>query len=163
LNPNFPAFKKELSTPFAFSLFQLSQLPTAFFCGLRLKELSEEHATITVRYKWFNRNPFRSMYFAVMQMAGEVSTGILAMSALHKRNPSVSMLLVRNEGSYFKKAVGKISFTCNDGKMINEAVEKVVTTGAATTCACTSTGINEQGEVVAAFVFTWSFKARTSK
>ena len=100
------------------------------------------------------------MYFAVLAMAGEVSTGILAMGYLYRRTPSVSMLLIKNEGEFFKKAVGKIVFTCNDGEAINAAVEQAIATGEATSFACTATGKNESGEVVAKFIYTWSFKAR---
>jgi hypothetical protein len=141
-------------------MFLLSKLPVAFVCGLRLAKMESSTASISVRYSWFNQNPFRSMYFAIMSMAGEVSTGILSMAALYKRDPSVSMLLVKTEGEFYKKAVGKIVFTCNDGEKINDAVEQAMTSAGGITCACTSTGINESGDVVASFVFTWSFKAR---
>lgn len=100
------------------------------------------------------------MYFAVLAMAGEVSTGILAMGYLYKRNPSISMLLVKTEGEFFKKAVGKIVFTCADGHALNEVINQAVRTGEATTYPCKTIGVNEAGEVVASFVFTWSFKAR---
>ena len=100
------------------------------------------------------------MYFAVLAMAGEVSTGILAMGYLYRPKPSVSMLLVKNEGEFFKKATGKIVFTCNDGEAINAAVEQAIATGEATSFACTAMGKNESGEVVAKFIYTWSFKAR---
>ncbi len=103
------------------------------------------------------------MYFAVLAMAGEVSTGILAMGYLYNRNPSVSMLLVKTEGEFFKKAIGNIVFTCNDGEAINHAIDQAIAEGKGTSYACTSTGVNESGKVVATFIFTWSFKARKSK
>jgi hypothetical protein len=71
------------------------------------------------------------------------------------------MLVVKNEGHYYKKAVGKILFTCNDGKAVSAAVENAIATGEGTTFNCHTTGTNEAGEVVAEFYFTWSFKART--
>jgi hypothetical protein len=163
LNTHFHGFKKRLASPFAFRLFLLRKLPVAYVCGLRLVKLEPSSAATSVSYSWFNQNPFRSMYFAVMSMAAEVSTGILAMAALYKRNPSVSMLLVKTEGEFYKKAIGKIIFLCEDGEKINAAVEDAVTTGQATTIACKSVGTNEQGEVVASFLFTWSFKARSSR
>jgi len=163
LNHHFRQFKKQLASPFSFRAFLFAKLPVAFFCGLRLQHLDEQAAAISVRFKWFNQNPFRSMYFAVLAMAGEVSTGILAMGALYKRDPSVSMLLIKTEGEFYKKAVGKIVFTCSDGRQINDAVEEAIATAAATTCACTSVGTNETGEVVARFVYVWSFKARSKQ
>ena len=138
----------------------LKKLPSAWFAGLKVEELSEQKAVISVRYSWFNQNPFRSVYVGILSMASEVSTGILCMGALYNRKPSVSMLVVKNEGHYYKKAIGKILFTCNDGIAINEAVERSVLTGEGITINCHTTGTNEAGEIVAEFWFTWSFKAK---
>lgn len=160
LNPNFNNFKNRLASPFSFRLFLLTKLPSAYFAGLRLKRLEAEEAVISVAYKWFNKNPFRSLYFAILAMAAEASTGILCMSALYKRQPSVSMLIVKIEGSFFKKAVGEISFTCTDGLKIQQTVEDAIASGESVSVTCRSIGKNKSGENVAEFFCTWSFKAR---
>lgn len=160
LTSNFPIFKKQLGNSFAFRMFLLTKVPAAFFAGVKLEKLEMEEAAISVAYKWFNKNPFRSVYFAVLLMAGEISTGILCMAYLYKRNPGVSMLLIHNESNFFKKATGKIIFMCSDGALINEAVDKAIATGEATTVRCLSLGRNEQQETVAELYFTWSFKTR---
>ena len=69
-------------------------------------------------------------------------------------------VIVKNEGAFYKKAVGKIMFSCKDGDKINEAVEQAIATGESVTVDCKTTGTNDQNEVVAEFNFTWSFKAR---
>ena len=107
-NPHFKEFINRLANPLKFKIFMLTQLPSAWFAGLKIEKLNEQEAIISVRYKWFNRNPFRSIYVAVLSMPSEVSTGILCMGALYKRTPAVSMLVVKNEGAYYKKAIGKI-------------------------------------------------------
>lgn len=141
-------------------MFLLRKLPVAFFAGVQLVRLETEEAAVSVSYKWFNKNPFHSVYFAVLLMAGEISTGILCMAYLYKRNPGVSMLLIQNESNFYKKATGKITFTCTDGTLINEAADKAAATGEATTVRCRSVGKNKQQETVAEFYFTWSFKTR---
>lgn len=141
-------------------MFLLTKLPSAYFAGLKLKKLEVEEANISVRYKWFNKNPFGSLYFAVLSMAAEASTGVLCMAALYKRNPSVSMLIVKIEGNFVKKAVGEISFMCADGLKIQQAVEEAITTGESQMVSCKSTGVNEAGDCVAEFFCTWSFRAR---
>ncbi len=160
MNPNFQHFKKQITNQFKFRLFMLTKLPSAWLAGIKIESFTEEVASISVRYKWFNKNPFNSIYVGVLSMPSEVSTGILCMGALYNRKPAVSMLVVSNEGYYFKKATGKITFTCNDGVAINEAVESAIATGQGTTVKCHTTGMNEQNEMVAEFYFTWSFKAR---
>lgn len=160
MSSNFSLFKKHSGNSFAFRMFLLTQVPAAFFAGVKLEKLEMEEAVVTVSYKWFNKNPFRSVYFAVLLMAGEISTGILCMAYLYKRNPGVSMLLIQNESNFYKKATGKIIFTCTDGTLINEAADKAAAAGEATTVRCRCLGKNEQEETVAELYFTWSFKTR---
>jgi hypothetical protein len=45
-------------------------------------------------------------------MAAEMSTGALAMAYLYKIDPPVSMLVVKVESEYFKKATGRTNFVC---------------------------------------------------
>lgn len=160
MNVNFIHFKKQLTSPVAFNLFLLTKLPSAFFAGLKIQALSEKVAVISVRQKWFNKNPFHSIYFGMLAMAAEVSTGILCIGNLYKRKPAVSMLVVKNEGFFYKKATGKILFLCEDGDKVIAAVEQSIQSGEGTTVTCNSKGTNEAGELVAEFNFTWSFKAK---
>lgn len=70
------------------------------------------------------------------------------------------MLVVQNEGFFYKKATGQIIFTCKDGSRVYAAIEQAIKTGEGTTVTCNSKGTNEAGEIVAEFNFTWSFKVR---
>ncbi len=163
MNPRYNQFKKIITSPLAFRWFMLTQLPTAFFAGLRVAALNDTQAVIRVKQKWFNKNPFRSIYFAVLSMAAEISTGVAGLGAIYKRSPGVSMLVTATEGKFYKKATGTILFTCADVAAVHAAVDHAVATGQPVTVVCHSTGKNEQEEMVAEFWFTWSFKARTAK
>ncbi len=100
------------------------------------------------------------MYFAVMNMAAELSTGVLCMGNIVGQEPAISMLVVKTESVYHKKAVGKISFTCKDGKTIAKAVEQTRETGESYQLRCYSVATNQSGEVVGEFWITWSLKAK---
>ena len=156
-------FFRLIRSPFKVRLFLLSSLPSAFFSGLRIPESDEQHCVVTVRYRWFTKNPFRSTYFACLGMAAEMSTGVLAMAQLYKRKPRVSMLVVQAESAYFKKAVGTTRFLCTDGAAIKAAVDQAIATGEATTIKAHSIGTNAAGETVAEFFITWSFKVVGAK
>jgi hypothetical protein len=93
-------------------------------------------------------------------MAAEMSTGALCLAHLYKRTPSVSMLVVRVESEYFKKATSRTTFTCEDGALIKEAIEQAVTTREARTARTRSVGKSSDGAIVAEFFITWSFKPR---
>ncbi|ULQ52850.1 DUF4442 domain-containing protein [Flavihumibacter fluvii] len=148
--------------PVKFRLFLLTKLPSAYFSGVRVKSISESSCEVVVPYKWFSKNPFRSTYFACLSMAAEMSTGVLAMANTYKRKPAVSMLVTAVSSSYFKKASGITIFTCEDGPAIAATIEKAVTSGEGQTIIAKSVGRNSQGEVVAEFLITWSFKSKKS-
>lgn len=162
MNPSFDIFRRQISNPVKFRLFLLQRLPSAFFSGLRIRSFDVHQSQIGVRYSWFSQNPFRSMYFAVQAMAAEMSTGILGFAQIYRRQPSVSMLVLKVEGSFSKKATGMITFTCNDGDKITEAVERAIATGEPQTLICQSVGKNQEQETVATFFVTWTFKSKQS-
>ena len=93
-------------------------------------------------------------------MAAEMSTGMLALSNVYKRIPAISTLVTKMEAVYFKKATGTTFFTCEDGNEIALAIDEAVSTGEAKKIIAKSTGIDKNGELVAEFLFTWSFKAK---
>jgi hypothetical protein len=160
MNPHTSTFIKLLKHPVKFRMFLFSKLPSAYFAGLRIKEADEKHCAVTVPYKWFSKNPFRSTYFACLSMAAEMSTGALAMAHLYKINPPVSMLVVKVESEYFKKATGLTIFVCEDGEQIQRAIEESIATGDARIVRAKSVGRNKNDEVIAEFFITWSFKRK---
>jgi hypothetical protein len=149
------AFFSKMTHPVKFPLFLLAKLPAAYFAGLRVVAADEDSCTVSVPYKWFTQNPFRSTYFACLSMAAELSTGALAMAAIHGQRPGFSMLITAMEARFLKKATGKTYFTCAAGEAIREVVERARSTGAGEELPVRSTGRNAAGEIVAEFVFTW--------
>ena len=154
-------FLNLINNRFKFNLFLFSKLPSAFFSGVRVKAIDETKAVVSVPYKWFSQNPFRSTYFACLAMAAEMTTGVPGLMNIYKRKPGVSMLVVKLEALYFKKAISRTYFTCADVNKIEQAVEKAIATGVAQTVVATSTGNDKEGNKIAEFYITWSFKAKT--
>jgi hypothetical protein len=163
MNPNIPAYIKLMKNPFKQRIFLFTKLPAAYLAGVRVRELDAKTCKVTVPYKWLSQNPFRSTYFACLSMAAEMSTGALAMAHLYKINPPVSMLVVKVDSEYFKKAIGRTSFVCEDGELFHKAIEETIATGEARIVKAKSIGKNKEGEVVAEFYVTWSFKAKNKK
>lgn len=136
------------------------KLPIAKIAGLKLHSFGQERAQILVRLGWLNQNPFKSMFWAVQGMAAELSTGVLCMSKIKESNQKVSMLVVSMKAEFTKKAVGKIVFTCEQGKELDEILKKAIATKEAQVLNMKSIGIDEAGDKVSEFYFTWSFKAK---
>jgi hypothetical protein len=162
MNPNFKKFSALISSPIQFRFFLFQKLPAAFFAGLRIHYFDDQKCVVRIRYSWFSQNPFKSIYFAVEAMAAEMCSGMLAFGQVHKRNPKISMLVVKMEVNFIKKATGTILFTCEDGALIQAAINESIETGEGKTIVCMSKGKNSANETVAEFLITWSFKAKTS-
>ncbi|MEJ7627734.1 MAG: thioesterase [Ferruginibacter sp.] len=154
------SFIRVVQHPFKYRLFLLSKLPAAFFSGLKVKYADETKAVVTVPYKWFTTNPFRSTYFACLSMAAEMSTGLLAMAHTYKQEPAISMLIIKSEANYIKKATGFTTFTCEDGMSIKHIIQEAMASGKSTTIIARSVGKDREGAVIAEFAFTWSFKTK---
>jgi len=140
--------------------FLFVKLPSAYWSGVRVKAISATSCTATVRHRWINQNPFKSMYFAVQAMAAELTTGALVMYHIKKSGKKISMLVANNKGNFSKKARGRITFVCNDGYLIEEAINTAIATGEGQTFWMTSIGKDEAGDQVSQMEFEWSIKVK---
>ena len=148
-------------TPKKLNTFLLFKLPSAFFCGVRTKSLTNEICIVSVKHRWINQNPFNSMFWAVQGMAAELSTGALVMSKIKESGKNISMLVLNNKASFTKKATGRITFECHDGLLIDDAIKKTIETGEGQTIWMKSIGRNEQGVEVSSFNFEWTLKLKS--
>jgi hypothetical protein len=73
------------------------------------------------------------------------------------------MLVIKTEGEYFKKAIDKTTFVCEDGLQIRKSIEDAIQSGDGRTIRAMTIGKNKAGEIVAEFFITWSFKAKKEK
>jgi hypothetical protein len=151
---------RQVTSPFLFRLFSLKELPMLFLAGIRVKELTREHCITTIKYSYLTKNPFRSVYFACLGMAAELSSGVIAMMYVKGAKPGVSMLVTGTKAEFTKKATGRIRFTCKDGKKIEDAIASTQKSGEGVITEVRSVGVDEAGDIVASFVFTWSFKRK---
>jgi hypothetical protein len=147
-------------TPRKLNLFTLFKLPSAFFSGVRTKSIDAQKCVVVVKHRWINQNPFKSMFWAVQGMAAELSTGALIMMKIQALNKNVSMLVTKNNASFSKKAKGVITFTCDQGILVDEALEKAFATGEGQTLILTAKGIDLAGDEVSSFDFEWSLKLK---
>ncbi len=94
-------------------------------------------------------------------MAAEMSTGILAMTHCYQQEPGISMLVVKTEGVFLKKAKSITLFTCEDGSLIEMTVKEAMSSGKSQSVVCRSVGTDESGDIIAEFTITWSFRVKT--
>lgn len=149
-------------SPFKMKLFMLQNLPMGLIAGLKVEKIDDNGSEVTVPFKYVNKNPFKSMYFAVMSMAAELSSGILAIVEVSNAEKPVSMLVLNMEASFTKKAKSKITFTCDAAAQIRTTIQRSIETGEGQTIDVGSQGVDKEGDVVAEFKFKWTFKPKSS-
>ena len=146
--------------PSNINTFLFAKLPSAWICGVRVKSIYDESCVVSVKHRWINQNPFKSMYFAVQCMAAELSTGALVMKSIKESNLKISMLVVNVSSEYYKKATGRIKFTCNGGQLVSETIKSCIESKEGKVMVLSVDAKNEEGILVSKFEITWSVKAK---
>lgn len=147
-------------SPRKINTYLFFKLPSAFLTGVRVKSISETTCVTKVTHRWMNQNPFKSMFWAVQGMAAELSTGALVMKKINTSKENISMLVASNRARFHKKARGKITFKCEDGLLVMEAIQKAVETWEGQTIWMKSEGTDAAGDLVSEFEFEWTIKRR---
>jgi hypothetical protein len=149
-------------TPKLLNRFVLFKIPSAFFSGVRVESVSETKISVCVRYKWINKNPFKSMYWATQGMASELATGVLMMREIQSSGRNISMLVVGQKGEFHKKAKGKIVFDCLKDVKVQLAIDKAIKTGEGQKLSLSCNGVDDSGAIVSEFEYNWSLKLKES-
>ncbi len=152
--------QRMLNNRLLFKIVMFFQVPLNFLVGMRLRELNEDSCKVSVPFRWLNKNPFKSTFWAVLGMAAELSTGALVKMYTYKLDPSVAIIVGDCSGEFIAKAKDLTTFVCNDGKLIAETVKKAIKTGEPQVVLCRAIGYSKAGEEVARFTFTWKMKRR---
>lgn len=160
LNETQEKFRKKMLNPIFFRLFTITKVPAGAIAGMKLTYLDTVECQTTLPFKFLNKNPFKSIYFAVQSMAAELSTASLALLAITGKNPSVAFIIVDLEAKFMKKATGKVTFTCQNGPEVFKAVEECIETGEPRIVKMKTVGKMKDGSEVSEFYFSWSFKQR---
>ena len=135
-------------------------MPSAWLCGVRVKDLNDKKCIISVRHNWFNSNPFKSLYWAVQGMASELATGLAIIDFANKNKLKISMLVISNESKFLKKAKGLIRFECDQVNTLKKTLSSLSKNKTTDKIKLKSTGYDESGDVVSEFIYEWSFKLK---
>ena len=152
-----------MKSTFQYNLFNFFKLPSVWWCGIRVRSVDEKSCYVSVKHSWINQNPFRSMFWAVQGMAAELSTGVLLMNEISRTKKNFSMLVLNNKANFSKKATGIISFNCDQGFEIRDAINLAISSGKPQTIWLNSNGNNSRGDQVSSFSFEWTLKLKQSK
>ena len=154
-------YHRDITNPLKYKLFLIRKLPSLWFWGVSLTNLSADQCTCSIKLKWQNQNPFGSVYFSALNGAGELSTGILLQLAM-SQFPKYSMLVTNFKAEFFKKSVGTLHFTCSDGIDLRSHIAVIAASPEKKGgFVLKSTAVDEHGVVTAQFEVGWSIMIKS--
>jgi hypothetical protein len=153
-------FAKDFLHPLKQRFFFWKKLPMALLGKVRQVVLTEEKSVAVVPFNRRNKNPFKSMYFAVQSMAAELSTAAAALLAMRKFSYPIALIIVKTEAHFYKKAKSKLTFICTDYSEYINGLETLTQPGDTVQVTAKAVGCDEDGNEVATFYFTWAFKRK---
>jgi hypothetical protein len=160
MNETQKKFCKNMTNRLLFKAYTIQKLPLALLTGFKIIELDESKCVTRVKYSYLNKNPFRSTFWAVLGMAAELSTGAYALLATKGKEKSIAVILVATNAEFVKKATGVTTFTCSNWLELDSAAGQAIKTGEPQLATGRTIGSNSDGDTIALFEFTWSFKIR---
>ena len=106
------------------NLFLLGKLkiPMLSYTGVKLIELNDNEAKVSIKLKRRTKNHLNSMYFGALAVGADVAGGIHAFYYAEKMNKKISFAFKGMNAQFLKRAETDCMFVSNDGKKVEEVV-----------------------------------------
>lgn len=131
------------------------------YCTPEIIEISDDHLSLKIPLNDKTKNHLESMYFGALAIGADVAAGLLAMDMANSSGLDVSLAFKSVQGEFLRRPEDDVIFSCYQGKMIREMLEKSHQTGkrvnepVSVTVTCPARDGNEP---VATFSLTLSLK-----
>ncbi len=150
---------KKLNSTFTFRLWMLRHLPMGWLSGMVIEKLDDQGCTVMLKDRWWIRNPFGSVFWAVMGMAAEMSTGAWIFASVSQSK--TRFILVGLDARFYRKAKGKSYYICLPGMDVPDIFERILNMDDPLVVTLPVIAIDPQGEKLADFSFHWQLRKPT--
>ena len=142
------------------NLFLLGKLkiPMLSYTGVKLIELNDNEAKVSIKLKRRTKNHLNSMYFGALAVGADVAGGIHAFYYAKKMNKKISFAFKGMNAQFIKRAETDCIFVSNDGKKVEAAVLLSIKTQERVNETTKVIAYNLANEVVAEFEMIVSIK-----
>lgn len=142
------------------NLFLLGKLkiPMLSYTGVKLIELNDNEAKVSIKLKRRTKNHLNSMYFGALAVGADVAGGIHAFYYAEKMNKKISFVFKGMNAQFLKRAETDCVFVSNDGKKVEDAVLLSIKTQERVNETTKVVAYNLANEVVAEFEMIVSIK-----
>ena len=130
-------------------------------------EIDDVHCVVRVPLNWrTKRRDIHAMYLGTLCMGADVAGGLIAFNLVRRSKANVSFVFKDIRGEFFKRAEGDVHFTCSDGALIRDLVQRAIASEErqeATVSIVATVPEKLDDEPVAKFALTLSVKKRSAK
>ncbi|MEF1253877.1 MULTISPECIES: DUF4442 domain-containing protein [unclassified Vibrio] len=143
------------------NLFGFFKVPFIWLARPKILELNAERVEVKIPLKRRTKNHLNSMYFGALAVGADVAGGFMAMSKAEQCGKRVSLAFKAVEGQFLKRPEADVHFVCEDGKLIDDMLERTFATGERVNQAVKITAICPSlhgDEPMAEFLLTLSLK-----
>ena len=147
---------QKLTTPWKLRIWMMKRLPMGLISGMVIESLNENGCKVMLKDRFWIRNPFGSVFWAVMAMAAEMSTGVLVYAYVSGTN--TKYILIGVQGDFLKKLRGKSYYFCPSGQDVLRNLKSLENPGDTCTVLLPVTAYDQAGHIVAEFKFSWQLR-----
>jgi len=149
----------------ALRIFGLTKIPMILFCRPSVVEMTDERVVIKIPLRRRTKNHLGSMYIGVLTAGSDLAGGVIALDKAKKSGRKIAILFKEMKADFIKRVDGDAHFTCRDGKLIQEMVQKTIDTGERVNVPVNIivTVPSKSDEPVAIYTLTLTMKDKTEK
>ncbi|GAB2660929.1 PaaI family thioesterase [Vibrio panuliri] len=114
---------------FYLNTFGFFKVPLIWLCRPKIIRLDENRVEVVIPLRRRTKNHLNSMYFGVLAVGADVAGGFMAMSKAQQRGEKISLAFKAVKGEFLKRPEGDVLFTCSDGHLIDEMLDRALETG----------------------------------
>jgi len=111
------------------SLFGFFKVPFIWLARPKILHLDADRVEVKIPLKRRTKNHLNSMYFGVLAVGADVAGGFMAMSKAQDSGKQVSLAFKAVEGQFLKRPEADVHFICEDGKQIDQMLNRTFETG----------------------------------
>lgn len=109
--------------------FGLTKIPLLGFCRPTVLEMGPEKVVFKIPLGRRTKNHLGSMYFGALAAGADLAAGFIAMQAIRASGEPISLIFKDLKADFLKRAEGDVHFSCEEGVLVRDLVQKAIETG----------------------------------
>ena len=108
-------------------LWALRNVFLLWFIKPSIVAIDDAHCVVRVPLNWrTKRHDIHAMYLGTLCMGADVAGGLIAFNLVRRSGARVSFVFKDIRGEFLKRAEGDVDFTCNDGPLVQDLVQRAL-------------------------------------